>query len=415
MKTVIITLSILLNLVLGILFVCGKIFQPDPRPVPANLPAQTNHAARSASNPPSLQTVLVPAPKFHWSQIESTDYLAYIENLRAIGCPEETIRDIIVADVNKLYAPRYAALAGTVPELAWWGRYDQRQPLRAELAAQLRDLHEEKKALLVRLLGPGMETERALAEESVALVRENNLFSFLPESKQTAVRRLVRHYETLLEWGEAQWRGLPSDESDALREELKANRDRELAALLTREELYEFDLRFSLTADTIRDHYGRANLTEAEFRELYERRREFERQNPEATVEDWQGLEAEYAKRLGPDRFLDLQRQNDSMWRALQEVAAESGFSDDLLGQVYAIKEEYQDRMIRSLGPFFEDPAQDPAPLRSLAAEMEEQLSALLGSQAVKRLDRLRVLPRLVVEDDGTRKMYRFSGSSAAP
>src|SRR5687767_6195122 len=47
---------------------------------------------------------------FHWGSVESDDYREYIANLRAIGCPEETIRDIIIADVNKLYAGRIASL-----------------------------------------------------------------------------------------------------------------------------------------------------------------------------------------------------------------------------------------------------------------------------------------------------------------
>src|SRR5437868_620849 len=48
---------------------------------------------------------------FHWSLVESRDYRFYIANLRAIGCPEETIRDIIIAEVNRLYWPKLAALA----------------------------------------------------------------------------------------------------------------------------------------------------------------------------------------------------------------------------------------------------------------------------------------------------------------
>src|SRR5688500_4005096 len=47
-------------------------------------------------------------PAFHWSEVESADYKEYIAKLRAVQCPEDTIRDIIVADINKLYAPREA-------------------------------------------------------------------------------------------------------------------------------------------------------------------------------------------------------------------------------------------------------------------------------------------------------------------
>jgi len=52
------------------------------------------------------------ANPFDWRQVESRDYKQYIANLRAVGCPEETIRDIITADVNKLFEERRKSLAG---------------------------------------------------------------------------------------------------------------------------------------------------------------------------------------------------------------------------------------------------------------------------------------------------------------
>src|SRR5437899_3128213 len=35
-----------------------------------------------------------PAPPFDWRQVESEDYRQYVANLRALGCPEQTVRDI---------------------------------------------------------------------------------------------------------------------------------------------------------------------------------------------------------------------------------------------------------------------------------------------------------------------------------
>ena len=54
--------------------------------------------------------VVVRRQNFTWDEIESADFPTYIAKLRAIGCPEATIRDIILADVNKLYAPKLLAL-----------------------------------------------------------------------------------------------------------------------------------------------------------------------------------------------------------------------------------------------------------------------------------------------------------------
>src|SRR5689334_18167509 len=44
--------------------------------------------------------------EFTWRQLEARDFKVYIEKLRGVQCPEETIRDIITAEVNKLYAKR---------------------------------------------------------------------------------------------------------------------------------------------------------------------------------------------------------------------------------------------------------------------------------------------------------------------
>lgn len=67
-------------------------------PVPERIPSSPS-VTQPQSASPSAQT----AVGFHWSQVESADYRTYIANLRAIGCPESTIRDIIVADVRALY------------------------------------------------------------------------------------------------------------------------------------------------------------------------------------------------------------------------------------------------------------------------------------------------------------------------
>src|SRR5215472_8944655 len=56
---------------------------------------------------------------FSWQEVESPDYPTYVANLRSIGCPEQTIRDIIIADVNGLYA-RKLATELTTPEQQWW-------------------------------------------------------------------------------------------------------------------------------------------------------------------------------------------------------------------------------------------------------------------------------------------------------
>jgi len=67
--------------------------------------------------------------------------------------------------------------------------------------------------------------------------------------------------------------------------------------------------------------------------------------------------------------------------------------------QAYAIEQDYSARLVQAVGRMFADPQQDPQPLRDIAREMESRLAAALGPEAASQLDRLGVLPRLVVQD----------------
>ena len=52
----------------------------------------------------SLSSSLTKRPGLDWRQVESGDYVTYVKNLRASGCPEQTIRDIVSADVMQALA-----------------------------------------------------------------------------------------------------------------------------------------------------------------------------------------------------------------------------------------------------------------------------------------------------------------------
>jgi hypothetical protein len=46
----------------------------------------------------------------HWADIQTADYRVLLARLRAIGCPETTIRDIVAGHLNRQYNPQIIAL-----------------------------------------------------------------------------------------------------------------------------------------------------------------------------------------------------------------------------------------------------------------------------------------------------------------
>src|SRR5687767_8601898 len=109
---------------LGSLIVTLYVLKTRPGPTMASEPmvvtnsiTQTQIAVRKVNGSNLLAALSQRA--MHWSNIESTNYQVYITNLRTIGCPEETIRDIILTDLAKLYGRRRAAVMANEPYRYW--------------------------------------------------------------------------------------------------------------------------------------------------------------------------------------------------------------------------------------------------------------------------------------------------------
>src|SRR5687768_14802158 len=101
--------------------------QSAAKAVPVSL-IITNSVKHVKSGPP---VVVVRTNAFNWEQLESEDYRTYIERLRSIGCPEQTIRDIVIADLEKLMAPRVQQINGAKEPPKYW------KPDRKELVRTL--------------------------------------------------------------------------------------------------------------------------------------------------------------------------------------------------------------------------------------------------------------------------------------
>src|SRR5688572_11763945 len=119
----------------------------------------TGTAATTESPRTTTRTILVPgsqtgaSSRFTWRFLESDDFKQYIVNLRAVGCPEQTIQDIIIAEVNKLYAGKEAALRVKPEHLKPWEVFAVSSRVIMERERKLRQLMREKQALLKELLG----------------------------------------------------------------------------------------------------------------------------------------------------------------------------------------------------------------------------------------------------------------------
>lgn len=90
--------SLLLNAALGY-----SLLMPQPQTSQTSvLPASKPMAAKAPAS------ALRNAWPFHWSQMDAPDFPTYAKNLRDIGCPEATIRDILAGELDEVYRQKEA-------------------------------------------------------------------------------------------------------------------------------------------------------------------------------------------------------------------------------------------------------------------------------------------------------------------
>ena len=100
---------------------------PPPTPQPAaSISTGTVVATESVTRTNTTTNVVIspPAPfvagkQYGWQDIESTNYLGYLDNLRKVGCPEPMVRQIIFHDANELFNQRRLQAAIT-NDFNWW-------------------------------------------------------------------------------------------------------------------------------------------------------------------------------------------------------------------------------------------------------------------------------------------------------
>ena len=121
-------ISLILNIVLtgSILFCWGE--QRNLRSlVSALTAAKFGPASRPATDASSrLNDNVSASGPFHWSQLESpTGYRTYVANLRAAGCPEATVADIVRGDTARAFALERQKLGSSTAGTGSWSASEE--------------------------------------------------------------------------------------------------------------------------------------------------------------------------------------------------------------------------------------------------------------------------------------------------
>jgi hypothetical protein len=384
------TVSVVLNGVLLVAWLRELRPVPSPAREVVRRPVVTNLLR-------PIRTNLVLQPRFlNWQDLESEDYPTYIRNLRGIGCPPETIRDIIVADVGAWFERRRPA---EVPSLRqqWWRRQPDAE-LVAQVQARQAALEAERHQLLTTLLGPGWEAGLASAAGGIP---DSELDGPVLGSLSTEARRQVHDIErrgrerlaALTEDAKAVGAAASEAEEVRVRRAIRA----ELAAVLDPEQLEEYLLRTSPTAERLREQFDGVEPTPDQFRQLFRAADAFEahlaevgegtdpaseRRRAALAVE----LEQTFERELGTARYLRHRLSQDQVFQQTYAAAERAGVAAEKLLPLYQVNQVASEERSRVLA----DPSLAPEEQTRRLAELYEQrlaaLRTLLGEEAFRKL-----------------------------
>ncbi len=340
--------------------------------------------------------------KFHWSAVESADYRQYIANLRGIGCPERLLRDLVVADLQELYARKRADLRP--PAFEPWTSHDVRGAAEREHQARVQALDQEHRAVVRELLGFPWEAEgfRAWRDEELLWI----LLGFVTDDQAIQVAGLVEPLEAeARQVRERAYGVLLAEDQAALR--AQATRfESELAAILTPQQQEEFNLRLQAFVASFSGkdlHFEAAGLTALQAREvvrlsflkgnlLEEELFDLDQAGPEdpGSVTDRQlEFETQVARLLGPQGYAAYARAQDERFREVLGFSQARQFPEEVAIKAWEIRQEAEaeaEALIHALpdtGSDLDAEAQQ-ARLEALQESATLALTALFGANHIR-------------------------------
>lgn len=341
--------------------------------------------------------VVIRTNAFEWAQLEAEDYRTYIERLRSIGCPEQTIRDIVIADLEKLMAPRVREIEGQKEPPKYW-KPDRKELIRTadilEKAEKKQEVDFEKREIIRELLGVDIAAERSKLSGESDFYEER--LAFLTPEKRSRVRMIMeRANREEIALREKSWLendALTAEERSQLRE-IAAAKEREVAAVLGPEELEQYHLWFSDSAYKVRDSFFAMEPSEEDFLEIYKIQREFdavwgnieagdltgnERTDYDNAQRDYEAKIRDY---LGDERYQEYRRSRDDDYQQLQAAAAQFGLNMGIASEVYGFKkvlEEERERVRQMPGL---TPEQRARVFQALGEEAERAVVEVMGQK----------------------------------
>jgi|GEM_PF-1427050 len=402
----ILAVSIGLNLGLVAVMVFHQAAEPKPSSPPLRI-IRTNTVVKFAAKSITIQEPSPPPTALDWGSVESEDYRLYIANLKSIGCPDETIKDIIISDVAKLFAKKFREQAllidQSTPKKFWQTSSANRRNSKEPITALRTQLEKDQRDLIRDLLGVDLSVERSRSSLEWHPNGETELRQFLNEDKTARITQLRDQRKQEVERFRDRVSGREwTPEERATWTRLQTEHNDQLNQVLSPTERSQYDLWFSETATSLRKELAAFEPSEKEFIRLYELRKTYDTAlsnlnpthegtpspiTPISSREQAQSaFNQEVQKLLGTDRYEEFQRIQNPQFQEMVEWSEQFDADPKAASKLFSIRQTAEQEIEKLLHNSDLNPNTLDTTLKLIQQETESAVAETLGKSSIGEL-----------------------------
>ena len=385
MKALVIALSLLANAALLAAFAFRPILAPPAVREFFAHPFSSTTATTGTVAPHASTPRPVAAEKL-WTQIHSDDLATLVARLRAAGFPPSVIREIVRNRVNDRYSARLRALTEPDPNTPYWKQPAYSYSADSKHLVELNQLEHERSNLLRSLL------KDDTADTSDISAAQRRQFGNLTRAKIDALQRIVDDYSEMGTAITATMKGVTLPEDREKLALLSREKNADLAAILTPDELADYTMRSSPITNLLRSQLAAFDPSLEEFRAIFQMQQALNERFPVSmsggaiSTGDYaerrsvqQQLDDQLKAALGDARYTDYTRSTNRDFTQLSRLVQSDNLPPAAAVQAFDLRDtvaQASNRIFNDASLGYDD---KKAALQTLAQNTRTQLLATLG------------------------------------
>lgn len=338
-------------------------------------------AARVAA--PAKQSAPAPQAKM-WRSVHDEDPRAFIARLRAAGFPPAVIRALVSTEISARYDERLRALQDSDPNTPFWKLPPNFYMAGDKRLEEMNAIYRERSKVLRDLF-----RDEFFASDDISAAQRRQ-FGDLSRSKIDVLQRIEDDYTEMMGAVRSATQGIMLPEDREKLALLSREKRTDLSAVLSPQELAEYELRTSPTTNFLRTRLASFEPSETEFRALFQAQVDlnekfqgsFNSIDFPARQEATKVFHDQVKAAFGEARYTEYARETSTDFQQLTRLVQKENLPRETALLAYNLRDAVAQQSNRIFDDATLDVQAKRAALQTLAQGARNQILATLGARA---------------------------------